>query len=197
MKKVTLVSLLISIFSFSFSDNKGFYVGLSGGIASSETYALDDGSFGGKANPGGSALLGYQFNQYFSTELTYLYLGNSETLGINQSQTFLSTSFKGILPLDEQFSLFAKAGIGYNFASATGKISIGPNSNSDIAFNSNNLFSVLGIGLGYNFTEFLQLSIADDYYLVSAPKLNDKFSSSTKFGYGNTNFFSLGINYKF
>jgi OOP family OmpA-OmpF porin len=198
MKKIALLSLLIVVSSFTLAKNKnaGFYAGANIGIVSSETYLLEDGSFGAKTNTGGMMSLGYQFNKYFATELSYLYIGNSSAYGIDQNQSFLTANVKGIMPLNKKFNVFAKAGLGYNFASINGspKILL-PNLN--VPVNSNNLTSVLGIGLGYNITKCIQLTVSDDYYVVPVPKFNDSNASSTNFGFGNTNFFSLGINYKF
>lgn len=195
MKKIFLISLLLGISSASFAKKTGFYVGLSGGLVSSETYLLEDGSFGAKSNTGGAGAFGYLFNKYLATEISYLYIGNSSANGIDQNQSFLTANVKGILPLNEQFNLFAKAGIGYNFANINGNSAMVTHLKG--TFNSNNIASLFGVGLSYNLTKCLQLSVADDYYFVTAPKFNNSDASPTSFGYGNTNFFNVGVSYKF
>jgi OOP family OmpA-OmpF porin len=201
MKKITLIALLTSSSSLLLAQNQveGFYAGLNLGLATSSNYLQDNGSTGSQTNLSPSISFGYQFNQYLATEIDYLYVSDytiskTNSIGnetLKQNQQFLTANIKGILPLDEKFSLFGKFGIGYNFANAEASGVVNQ------SVNSNNFVPVIGIGASYNLTEKVQLSVVDDYYIVSAPTISSSSANDSNFGYGNTNFLSLGINYKF
>jgi len=89
--------------------HSGFYVGGGLGIAivASRNTQKDDGSFTGPIGLGFDTHAGYQFNPYFALE--------GELIGIQAigAEVLLyGVTAKGILPLGQTFSLYAKAGVG-------------------------------------------------------------------------------------
>ena len=63
---------------------------------------------------------------------------------------------------------------------------------------------MLGLGASYKFSDDFSVNIADSYYLTFAPTINtvaptpDSLNSSmNNFGFGNTNYISIGAQYLF
>ena len=63
---------------------------------------------------GGNTNIGYLFNQYFAIEGGLTYLRNNGYNGWNQNPYYIGNiAVKGILPLNNIFDLFGKAGLSY------------------------------------------------------------------------------------
>ena len=84
---------------------------------------------------------GYQAWKYFGAELEYIDGGSSEDGGVKVDVSSWNLSAMGILPIGEQFNVFAKLGIVFWDAEMRG---FGDDSGEDFSW---------GIGAGYSFTD--------------------------------------------
>lgn len=82
----------------------GFYIDANIGYVFSEESLFDSSTQDGI---GFNTNFGYQFNRYVAAEIGYIYLNNLEGNGIHWGILDL----KGILPLNNVFNFFAKAGL--------------------------------------------------------------------------------------
>lgn len=134
---------------------------------------------------------GYQFNKNFALEGGYFNLGkatySAAYTGGNANAAFKvdgwNLSAVGILPLNEQFSLFGKLGAAYNTVKASANV--GTNSGSD---KDSNVGAVYGIGASYNLTK--QIALRAEY------EIYDKIGGDDT-GKSKVDVWSLGVAYKF
>ena len=134
MKKTLLASALVLAMSSSAFAAEGFYVygGLGYSKADTEmanetylvgneyaTISVDEDSTGVKL------AAGYRFNDYFAVEGSYVYLGKADA-GVSTSVDGISASGSmkshvlavdavGLYPLNKDFDVFAKAGVGLGY----------------------------------------------------------------------------------
>ena len=137
---------------------------------------------------------GYNFNNYFATEAGVTWVtpisSNYSTSGgtpssYTQNQSFIDMAAKGSLPFSDIFNLYAKAGLGLAYSSAS---SIANSS----AYNWNGATSTLSPGIYLALGGELKLSKAlqatfEDYGLMPLENTN----------WGNINVFALGLKYNF
>lgn len=117
------------------ADDSGFYVGA--GIGE---FGVDVGGFDG-SDTGFKLFGGYHFNKYFGLELEYLDGGTVEDSGLELDVSGFNASGIGVLPVGENFSLFAKLGMLFWDVDTNG---FGSDSGEDFSW---------GIGAGYSFTD--------------------------------------------
>lgn len=139
---------------------------------------------------------GYQFNKNFALEGGYFNLGKATyaaafTGGVANASVKAdgwSLSAVGILPLNEQFSLFGKLGAAYNTvkANATGT---GGGSTITWSDKDSNVGAVYGIGASYNLTK--QIALRAEY------EVYDKIGKDDTTGESKVDMWSLGVVYKF
>ncbi len=105
---------------------------------------------GGFEGFGGSAFLGYQFNPYVGLE------GNFIGIGAPYDLTFYmyGAALRGILPLGDRFSLYAKAGIGNLTVQLCDFIF-----NSGACVTENDLGALVGAGASVALTHALSLEL--------------------------------------
>lgn len=115
-----------------------------------------------------AANLGYQFNRYFAVEAGYLDFGGDKVTGtyngnsLTQKDTFggFNATLKGILPINNQFNVFAKAGMIDMHWHESG-------SNSTNILNGvgsvSKLVPLLSIGAAYNVNSNVALTLQDAY----------------------------------
>jgi OOP family OmpA-OmpF porin len=138
---------------------------------------------------------GYQFNRNFALEGGYLNLGKANysarftggTASAELKTDGWSLSAVGILPLNEQFSLFGKLGAAYN----TVKVNIaatGPGGNAAVSDKDSDVGAVYGLGASYNLTK--QIALRAEY------EVYDKIGGNET-GKSKVDVWSLGIAYKF
>lgn len=139
---------------------------------------------------------GYQFNKNFAVEAGYFNLGQfgytATTLPAGtQSGTIklsgLNLDAVGILPINDQFSAFARVGLQYaqakdNFSS-TGFVPVPANPNP--SKNATNYEA--GLGLQYDFTRSLGMRVEAERY-----RINDAVNNN-----GDINMYSVGLVYRF
>ena len=139
---------------------------------------------------------GYQMNKNFAVEAGYLDLGQfgytattspAGTRNGNIKLKGLNLDLLGILPLNEQYSLFGRVGMNYAQAkdefSSTGAVpppaAASPNKNS--------VNYKLGVGVQYDFAKAFGLRAEAERYRV-----NDAIGNT-----GDVNFLSIGLVYRF
>lgn len=141
MKKINLLGAAVLALSSSFA-HAGGYLGLNIGQADIDIDGFDK-SFSY------SVTGGYKFNKYFALEASLLQLGEfDDNIAPVWTLDFdgFNTAAVGILPINEQFNLFAKAGIFMWNAqlSEAGFGTIGETDGTDIN---------IGIGASYSFSK--------------------------------------------
>lgn len=134
----------------------GFYVGAGVGQATLEVdgsgFDADDTSF--------KVFGGYAFNQNFAVELTYLNGGKPDetfrvgtvSVNVEGELTGFNASVIGRLPLNESFSLFAKAGYGTYDIEITGR-----SGNTRVSFDDDGSEFSYGAGAAFSFNESFEL----------------------------------------
>jgi OmpA-OmpF porin, OOP family len=134
MKKSNVLAALVLAASTAFAGSAlaqraaeaGFYAGVSVGRAEARDWCSIDGAPAGFAlgacddrDTAWKLFAGYQFNRNFALEATYMDLGDYSAtvsafgtpVGINADATSWGIAAVGLLPLDQQFSLFGKLGV--------------------------------------------------------------------------------------
>lgn len=160
MKKQLLVVLLGTALAAPIAAYaEGAYVGFNAGRAEQKV-SIEEGSL--KDNKTGYKLYGgFGFNQNFGVEAGYVHFGKLSASGTNGVDTAsisskpqaLYVAATGTLPLNDQFSLFAKLGVSFNRT----KVSTVLNGVPDGSGTENRTTALLGIGAAYNFTKNLAL----------------------------------------
>ncbi|HEY6094774.1 MAG TPA: porin family protein [Gallionellaceae bacterium] len=124
MKKTTIIALLSAFIALP-ANAAGGYVGVSLGSGQIDISGLNSttslGFFGG-----------YSFNENFSAEIAYYDFGSQDLApGFTLKSSALSMSGVGFLPINEQFSLFAKLGFASTSLDLTG---FSTESNTDFTY---------------------------------------------------------------
>lgn len=190
MNKNLIVALLAATFVFSASAHAaGAYVGANVGSAHHRL------SIDGEASKERKTALklygGYAFNETFGVEGGYARLGkisDSDTDGVNTASLdyrarALYVAATAALPLSQEFSVFAKAGITANHGKVTARV----NNFSD-SISRSNTTAMFGIGAEYSFTK--NMSVVAEY--ENFGKVIDENEGNTK-----AQLVSVGLRYKF
>ncbi len=189
----------------------GFYLGLQLGYAQTWWKDLNgltdaglfifDGSAGSTA--AGRVLFGYEFNEFFAVEMGYAYFRsgivtvadtpiagpNAEVYNKRMKSSTIDAVGKISLPLDNGFRLYTKAGIHYTMSNGAptfigGAPWVVDDPNRKVA---NVTF---GVGVGYAVTPAFSVDASWVYYRGNSDLSSDKY-------YPDTDFYSLGLTYKF
>jgi OOP family OmpA-OmpF porin len=183
MKKHLLVALVGTALILPIAAQaEGAYIGASVGRAESELksggMSLKDSDTGFKLNAG------YDFTKNFGVEIGYADLGKPSISGGGFTATAEPRSYylagTATYPIDEQFSVFAKAGVTRNRTkvSATG-VSSDKFTHTD---------AILGVGAGYNFSKNVALVIEYENFGKTVDEQGDTLK---------TDMVSIGLRYKF
>ncbi|MDE2585366.1 MAG: outer membrane beta-barrel protein [Betaproteobacteria bacterium] len=140
--------------------------------------------------------LGYQFNQYFAVEGGYVNLGEAKYsasfTGGNGKATAKVDGWNidavGILPLNDQFSLFGKLG---TFAAHT-KVDAsasGPGGAASVSDSANNWSTHYGVGASYAFTKSVAVRVEYEKF--------DRVGKDNSTGKADVDLWSVGVAYKF
>ncbi|MES1982367.1 MAG: porin family protein [Pseudomonadota bacterium] len=170
MEKIIIGVLLATALAPAYSADEVFYVGANlgqaraSGTLSGGASSATDTSF--------SVLGGYQINKIWAAELQYVDLGRIAYSGstTTATSTALALSALGMWPIDNNFSVFGKAGLAYSTTTSgrpqdTNRIGIA------IGFGGQyNMSNVLGIRAGYDRYEVGKSSDGNDgnYGVISA-----------------------------
>ena len=131
-----------------------FYVGASAGRAEQKLSVTGGSEKDSKT--GYKAFGGYQFNKNVGVEIGYVDFGNYSAKSGNVSADVKTTAayaaVVGTYPLNEQFSLFAKAGATANQVKFSGSVG-----SFYVSEKKHNTAAMFGIGAAYNFSKNLAL----------------------------------------
>lgn len=186
MKKVAVVALIGAALAFPLAAQAdGSYIGLNVGrgeqTVSTSGVSLKDTATSYKLS------VGYIINPMFALDLAYTDFGTvTEAVtgaSVSSKPQSLALAVTGTLPLNEQFGLFAKAGVSENRTKGT--TTIGTLS-SEVT--NNHASAVLGLGATYWFTKEVAVVAEYEYF--------DKLVDETNLGL-KANVISLGLRYKF
>ena len=190
MTKNLTAALLASAFVFSASAHAaGAYVGAN--VGSAQHKLSIDGESGKERKTAVKLYGGYTLNENLGVEAGYVRLGkvsDSETDGFNTASLdyrarALYVAGTATLPLSQEFSVFAKAGITAN----RGKVTARLNGFSD-SMSRSNTTAMFGIGAEYSFAK--NMSVVAEY--ENFGKVIDEKDGNTK-----AQMVSVGLRYKF
>jgi OOP family OmpA-OmpF porin len=187
MKKQLFAAVVGAALAFPlFAQAEGAYIGANVG-RSEVKLSIDEEGSTKKSDTGYKAYAGYNFTQNFGAEAGYVDFGkvngNISVVKVEAKSHAFYVAATGTLPLNEQFSLFAKAGVSQNRT----KITLS-------AFNvreseSNNKTSaIFGIGAAYNINK--NLSAVAEY--ENFGKIINADGGDVK-----ADMLSIGLRYKF
>jgi OOP family OmpA-OmpF porin len=156
VKKFVFAILLSSFVALpAIASETGLYVGAKLGTVN---YGYGNISNNGQAGFG--LLGGYTINRNFAVEVEYDNLGGFESYDGNIKGSSFGFSGVGILPLNQQFSLFGKLGI----VSTTLKDTAKPGWIGDYTYNNTGM--TIGFGGQYNASKALGIRLGFDAYPV-------------------------------
>ncbi|MFJ7567609.1 outer membrane protein [Herminiimonas sp. NPDC097707] len=191
MKKQLLLALLGTALTVPLAAYaEGAYVGVNVGRAEQKV-SIAEGSL--KDHTTGYKLYGgYGFNQNFGVEGGYVDFGKGSAsvtnAGVTSTISAKPRSFylaaTGTLPLNEQFSLFAKLGVSFNRTKIHFEDTTGDSENSS----KNRTTALIGIGAAYNFTK--NLALVAEYEDFGKVLKEDGVDLKA-------NLLSIGLRYKF
>lgn len=120
MKKIAALLFLSAVFAAPVfaADDEGIYVGVDVGSAHANFPSNYIGQVTSSISPTSGALIGYQFDKYWGFEGQYTSAGEVDTVnGANTTKIkseIYTLDFVFNYPLSDAFSLYGKAGYGYN-----------------------------------------------------------------------------------
>jgi OOP family OmpA-OmpF porin len=186
MKQALLVAVLgmaLSAPVVAYAD--GAYVGVNAGRTDQKVFAEGISGTAKDTTTGYKLYGGYDFSKNFGLEAGYMDSGDGKAVFpggffVEGKTTSLYIAVTGTLPLSEQFSLFAKAGVATNRAKLH-------NANGAY-FDDRTTSPVLGIGAAYAVSKNVALVIEYENFGKTV-KIDDD--------YVKTNLLSIGVRYKF
>ncbi len=183
MKKAIFAAILTSALVTPFAAQaEGAYVGLNVGRAE-QKLNIDNFGSADDSDTGFKLYGGYAINPNFGVELGYAQLGKGSVDFAGNTATAkpnsLYVAVTGNLPINEQISLFAKAGVSANRTKVS---ALGDESTES------NTSAIFGIGAAYNFSK--NISVVAEY---------EDFGKLIKEDGGNLkgNLLSVGLRYTF
>ncbi|MDI4632128.1 porin family protein [Pelomonas sp. V22] len=169
MKKIIALAALAFIAAHASAADKTWYIG--GDVGSTQFKADGD----KERKTGFGATLGYSLNENVAFELQARRLGKAsltETVGsVNYTTTLkansLSVSVLGILPLNNEFSLFGRLGYARNSLDLSTKAS---NAAGTVSFDGHKNKALFGFGADYKINN--NLSLRAEYVNLGKNKVN-------------------------
>lgn len=157
-----------------------FYIGVSGGVVSTDVPTLDAALISKPATNANAVFIGYDFNKYAGAELGYTSFNNLE-LGADTvvKSTAASLSVVGKLPMGQVADLFVKAG----YASTSTQVDVGAVSGTAQTLGG----ATYGGGVQFNLGKHMNVRLAYDVYKITPDGTNN---------YTN-NVSSLGVMFRF
>jgi OOP family OmpA-OmpF porin len=160
MKKQVLVTLLGAALALPLAAQaEGGYIGANIGRAE-QKWSVDDAGSMKDEDTSFKLYGGVNFTKNFGVEVGYVYFGEfsaSGTDGLNSASisskpTSLYLAATGTLPLNDQFSLFAKAGVSANSTKLRATLN-----GFSVSGTEDDTSAMFGIGAAYNFTKNVAL----------------------------------------
>lgn len=180
MKKLVLLAALLSGTAAVAQADEALYGGVGIGSAT-QKIDIDLPQSGRKV--GAKVYLGYQFNENFAVEGAYTYLnkttfslstaeaGNSVSFNYKTTGHLFSVAATGFLPINDQFSLIGKAGIGIYHSRGTASANEnGPDFMYTATGSGNKTTATPVIGVGAEFTVNKGMAIRGEYEYFGKPK---------------------------
>jgi len=160
-KKLIAVAIAAAFVTpIAFAAPNGFYVG---GTLGQTNLHVNKSSSTGKVDSkglGGEIFGGYQFNKYIAAEAGYIQFANTKASGLGLSQTIKTHAFdvvaKGILPINNQFELFGKAGLARISAKSSGDIKGSASATRPIAAIGASYFVTKSLSIDASFTRIFK-----------------------------------------
>lgn len=184
MKKQFIVALIGSAFAIA-AQAENTYVGVNVG-KSEQKISVEEGSIDESAT-GYKLYAGYNFNKTFGAEAGYVDFGDADFTDGSDSVTIRTKSFyiagTATLPVNNEFALFAKAGIARNRAKAT--VTFDDETESDSV---NRTSAIFGLGASYSVAKNMSLVAEYEYFgkVAKEEGINVK-----------ADLLSIGLRYKF
>ncbi|MGK5003372.1 porin [Janthinobacterium sp. LB2P70] len=154
MKKQLFAVIVGAALAFPlFAQAEGIYIG--GNVGRSELKLTVEGEGSGKENKTGyKAYAGYDFTPNFGAEAGYVNFGKVKDSDDGASASLKTSAFyvaaTGTLPLNAEFSLFAKAGVTQNRTKVSANAG-----NFSVSGSKNKTAALFGIGAAYNINKNL------------------------------------------
>ncbi len=186
MKQTLLFAVLglaLSVPAIAYAD--GAYIGVNAGRTDQKVFAEGISGTAKDTTTGYKLYGGYDFSKNFGVEGGYMDSGDGKAVFSNGffvegKTTSLYVAATGTLPLNEQFSLFAKAGVATNRAKL--------NNSNGVYFDERTTSPVLGIGAAYAVSKNIALVIEYENFGKTV-KIDDD--------YVKTELLSIGARYNF
>ena len=163
----------------------GSYIGVNAGHTDQKVFAEGINGTAKDTSTGYKLYGGYDFSKNFGVEGGYMDSGNGKAVFSNGffvagKTTSLYVAATGTVPLSDQFSLFAKAGVASNRAKL--------HNSGGVYFDQRTTSPVLGIGAAYTVNKNIALVIEYEDFGKTVKIDND---------YLKTNLLAIGARYKF
>lgn len=187
MKKQLFAAVVGAALAFPlFAQAEGTYIGANVG-RSEMKLSIDEAGSSKKSNTGYKAYAGYDFTQNFGAEAGYVDFGKLDRsidgVKLEAKSHAFYVAATGTLPLNEQFSLFAKAGVAQNRTKLTFSVLNLRDSDSQ-----NKTSAIFGIGAAYNINKNLSAVAEYENFGKVASQDGDKLKADL---------LSIGLRYKF
>lgn len=159
MKKLLLSLSLISIGSFAMADDASpVYININTGISTYQ--ALPTGEWTGNINAG------YNFNKNFALEGGYNIFSGSQ-FGATTTASIFDVAAKGTIPLNDVFSLYGRAGLGFGVNGWSGTSNT---SNCVLCQNNSSTYmlGLAGAGVSFALSRHFDLRLEDTLYVPFA-----------------------------
>jgi len=169
--------------------------GLVGAGFNLQSSSLDD------SDTGFGATLGYQVNEHFATELSYVDLGESsyqasneqanpanESVTLDTSAAGPVLSFLGILPVSSRFDVYGRAGLALMVVDGEVSATVGDVTDRDSASTTRSNV-MLGGGAQYSFNDRFGVRLEWDHYF--------DVGSEDITGESDIDLFAIGLRYNF
>lgn len=155
-KSIALAILAVVVATPAFAADSGAYIGLnygrataSGNLVAALSTTHSDSALGLTG--------GYQFTKNFAAELQFIDFGNLTEGSTRTTTDGFALSAVGILPVSEQFSVFAKLGYARTSLNVSAPTISHIDTKSDITY---------GVGAQFNFTDSVGVRVGYDSYKV-------------------------------
>ena len=207
MKKTLLASAMILAMSSSAFASEGFYVYGGLGYTKADTEMASETIVAGRNyatidvdedSVGVKLAAGYRFNDYFAVEGSYVYLGKAEatissTVDVDAKASMkshvLAVDAVGLYPINKDFDVFAKAGVGLSYV----KTSMSANVFGDsYGFSESDTRFVTKLGFGAEHKVAKNIAIRAEYERYFGVSKDSDYSIDADY-----DFVSVGVKYTF
>lgn len=192
IKQLGVVVIGAALMTPFMAQAEGAYVGFNAGRSNQKVNLYNEGTYKDSATAY-KLYGGYEFNRYFGVEGGYVNMGKTKfpfissigTPGISDVKTnAFYVAATGIVPINEQFSVFGKLGMSRNSTKIRDVVASVVTSD----YKQTRTTPLIGIGAAYQFSKNLAAVVEYENY----GKVVKDVGGNVK-----TNLFSVGLRYKF